>query len=87
MTLRAAFGPPGLTMEIDMKIRMLVSLAGGDFVLSPGDETDRFGDAEAGRLVEAGYAVPVRDAEDAETATRDPAPETTTKPRVRKPRG
>lgn len=70
-----------------MKIKMLVSLAGGDFVLSPGDETDRFGDAEAGRLVEAGYAVPVRDAETVETATLDPAPEATTKARGRKPRG
>ena len=42
-----------------MKIKMLVSLAGADFALSPQEETDRFGDAEAARLVEAGYAVPV----------------------------
>lgn len=42
-----------------MKIKMLVSLAGADFALSPQEETDRFGDAEAIRLVEAGYAVPV----------------------------
>lgn len=44
-----------------MKIKMLVSLAGADFALSPQEETDRFGDVEAQRLVEAGYAVPVAD--------------------------
>ncbi|WP_439618314.1 hypothetical protein [Shinella sp.] len=42
-----------------MKIKMLVGLAGADFALSPQEETDRFGDAEAKRLVEAGYAAPV----------------------------
>lgn len=42
-----------------MKIKMLVSIAGPDFALSPGEETERFSDAEAARLVEAGYAAPV----------------------------
>lgn len=42
-----------------MKIRMLVSTAGVDFALSPGDETDRFSDKEAARMIEAGQAVPV----------------------------
>lgn len=41
-----------------MKIRMLVSMAGTGFSLSPGDETDR-DDAEAARLIAAGFAVPV----------------------------
>lgn len=40
-----------------MKLRMLLSLAGSDFALSRGDETERFGDAEALRLIEAAYAV------------------------------
>lgn len=42
-----------------MKIRMLVSIAGADFALSAGDETERFGDGETVRLIEAGSAVPV----------------------------
>lgn len=42
-----------------MKIKMLTSVAGGDFALSPGDETERFSDAEAQRMVAAGSAVPV----------------------------
>ena len=42
-----------------MKIKMLTSLAGADFVLSRGEETDRFGDAEAARLIAAGFAEPV----------------------------
>jgi hypothetical protein len=42
-----------------MKIRMLVSIAGAGFALSAGDETERFSDGEAVRLVESGAAVPV----------------------------
>ncbi|MBS7545112.1 hypothetical protein [Ancylobacter oerskovii] len=57
-----------------MKIKMLTSLAGVGFALAPGDETDRFPDAEARRMVEAGYAVPVAE-EKREIATRKPAPE------------
>lgn len=38
-----------------MKLKMLTSLAGRDFSLSPGDEHE-FGEAEGQRLVEAGYA-------------------------------
>jgi hypothetical protein len=53
-----------------MKIKMTVSLAGTDFVLSPGEETKRFDAAEAHRLIEAGYAVPVADAP-ADVAKRD----------------
>lgn len=57
-----------------MKIKMLVSMAGIDFVLNVGDETDRFGNDEAIRLIEAGYAAPADDAK-AETATRKVARE------------
>jgi hypothetical protein len=39
-----------------MRVRMLVGLAGGIF-LSPGDEAE-FADAEAIRLIDAGFAVP-----------------------------
>lgn len=42
-----------------MKIKMLVSIAGVDFALDVGAETDRFADAEAIRLIEAGFAQPV----------------------------
>lgn len=42
-----------------MKIRMLVSIAGAGFALSADDETERFSDGEAVRLIEAGSAVPV----------------------------
>jgi hypothetical protein len=52
-----------------MKVRMLLSLAGSDFALSSGDETERFGDAEALRLIEAAYAVAVA------PAPETPAPE------------
>lgn len=41
-----------------MKIKMLVSLAGVNFALSPGDEYD-CSEAEAVRHIEAGNAVPV----------------------------
>ncbi|MBN9335275.1 hypothetical protein [Devosia sp.] len=39
-----------------MKLKMLTSYAGIDFALSPGDETDRFSDKEAKRLIEFGHA-------------------------------
>jgi hypothetical protein len=42
-----------------MKVRMLTSIAGVDFSLSPGDETERFSDDEAARFIAAGFAVPV----------------------------
>ncbi|MCX5570613.1 MULTISPECIES: hypothetical protein [Kaistia] len=42
-----------------MKVRMLVSLAGSHFALSRGDETDRFDEVQAARLIEAAYAVAV----------------------------
>lgn len=56
-----------------MNIRMTTSLAGPSYVLSPGDEKD-FPEAEAIRLIEAGYAVPV--GPEKETANkRQPAKE------------
>lgn len=42
-----------------MKIKMVVSVAGADFALSPGEVTERFSGAEALRMIEAGSAVPV----------------------------
>ncbi|WP_296584236.1 hypothetical protein [Xanthobacter sp.] len=53
-----------------MKVRMLVSMAGVDFALSPGDVTERFGDEEATRLVQADYAVVI--AAGAETTVQVP---------------
>lgn len=57
-----------------MKIVMTTSMVGADFVLNVGDETARFGDAEAIRLIEAGYAVPAVEAR-IETAVKTPARE------------
>jgi hypothetical protein len=56
-----------------MKIKMLVSLAGNEYSLSPGDERD-FTQAEAIRLIDAGYAVPVAE-EKTERAVAQPAAE------------
>lgn len=42
-----------------MKLKMLTSMAGADFALNAGEETERFGAAEAQRLIAAGYAAPV----------------------------
>ena len=52
-----------------MKIKLLVSFAGVDFALDAGAVTDRFPDAEAIRMIEAGYAAPVAEGP-VETATR-----------------
>ena len=54
-----------------MKVKMLVGLSGNEYSLSPGDERD-FPDAEAIRLIEAQYAVPVIEVDDTETADRKP---------------
>lgn len=42
-----------------MKIKMTTSMAGPDFSLNVGEETERFGPAEATRLINAGFAVAV----------------------------
>lgn len=44
-----------------MRVRMMVGLSGPTINLIPGDEAD-FPQAEAMRLVEAGFAVPVVEA-------------------------
>lgn len=54
-----------------MKIKLLVSFAGVNFALDAGTETDRFSDAEAVRMIEAGYAEPVASV-DVEKAARKP---------------
>ncbi len=56
-----------------MHIRMLAGLSGNEYSLSPGDERD-FPDAEAIRLIAAGYAVPVAEVR-VERAVAQPAPE------------
>lgn len=56
-----------------MLIRMLVGLSGLYFTLEPCDERD-FPQAEALRLVSAGFAVPVAETP-VETATRKPVAE------------
>ncbi|HWM82951.1 MAG TPA: hypothetical protein VNQ56_12895 [Pseudolabrys sp.] len=66
-----------------MKIRMLVSMAGADFALSVGDETERFSKSEAIRMIEAGYAVPAL-ADEIETTDAHPAQETRRRGRPRK---
>jgi hypothetical protein len=53
-----------------MKITMTVSMAGTEFALSVGEVTERFDNAEAHRLIEAGYAVPFAEAA-ADVAKRD----------------
>lgn len=60
-----------------MNIRMLVGLAGNEYSLAPGDERE-FADAEAIRLIDAGYAVPVAEVK-TERAVAQPAPERRTK--------
>lgn len=56
-----------------MLIRMLVGLSGSEYSLGPGDERD-FPQAEAIRLVAAGFAVPVAEAK-FERAVAQPAAE------------
>ncbi|MCF1449719.1 hypothetical protein FS815_23300 [Agrobacterium vitis] len=51
-----------------MKIKMLASIAGADFVLHRGDMTDRYEMPEARRLVEAGLAELVEDERGGELA-------------------
>ena len=55
-----------------MKLRILVSLAGANFALSPGEITERFDTKEAQNLIAAGYAEAVSTVERAVVA---PAPE------------
>ena len=57
-----------------MKLKMLVSLAGTDFALSPNEETERFSGDEARSLVDAGIAVPVAGTR-IERAVKSPAVE------------
>jgi hypothetical protein len=44
-----------------MKIKMTTGLAGRDFSLASGEETDRFDAREAQGLIDAGIAVPIAD--------------------------
>ena len=60
-----------------MRITLLCSRAGVGFAQNAGDVID-VSDAEAGRMIEAGQALPVRD-ELRETAARKPRREKATK--------
>jgi len=60
-----------------MKIKMLVGLSGNEYSLASGDERE-FADAEAIRLIDAGFAVPVAEVK-VERAVAQPAPERRTK--------
>lgn len=42
-----------------MRIKVLICYAGADFTVNAGEETERFSDAEAVRMIENGTAVPV----------------------------
>lgn len=59
-----------------MTIKLLAGFAGTDFSVSPGDITDRFSEAEQGRMIEAGLAEAVEpeddDAERPATPARKP---------------
>lgn len=39
-----------------MRLKMLIGMSGKDFTLDVNEETERFGDKEANRLIKAGYA-------------------------------
>lgn len=69
-------------------VRMLVPMAGPELVLQVGDE-HLAGDAEAGRLVAAGFAVVVDEGQPIEAAVAKPKAERATvkrKPRKRRPK-
>lgn len=50
---------PPLHLGVPMKIKLTTSMVGSGFTLNNGDETEIFSDADAVRLIEAGFAVPV----------------------------
>lgn len=54
-----------------MKIKMIVSIAGADFALAPGGETERFSQDEAERMIAAGIAAPVHDDEEPEPSDQE----------------
>jgi hypothetical protein len=67
-----------------MLIRMTTSIAGAGFDLHPGDETERFTDAEAIRLISAEYAVPVVEQSGERAIAVEPATEVRRRGRPRK---
>ena len=66
-----------------MKIRMLTGIVGVGFSLAPDEETERFSNAEAIRMIERGIAVPVSETT-IETTTLEPVTEKRTRTRARK---
>ena len=66
-----------------MKIRMLTGIVGVGFSLAPDEETERFSNAEAIRMIERGIAVPVSETT-IETTTLETVTEKRTRTRARK---
>jgi len=65
-----------IQMRQAVKLKMKVYIAGSEYSLAPGDITERFEAAEAMRLIDRGYAVPVADDPPIETAIMPPPAET-----------
>lgn len=66
-----------------MKVRLLTSLAGAGGAFSAGDEYECASGDEAKRLIDAGFAEPIRGAK-VETTDAAPKVETTTKRTTRR---
>ena len=66
-----------------MKIRMLTGIAGVGFSLAPDEETERFTNAEAIRMIERGIAIPVSETT-IETTTLEPVTEKRARTRAKK---
>lgn len=63
-----------------MTIRMLIGIAGTDFALSPGEETERFSDGEAERMIAAGMAEAVDKLGPQSVSVAQSAPQPAAKP-------
>lgn len=66
-----------------MKIRMLTGIVGVGFSLAPGEDTERFSNNEAIRMIERGIAVPTAETT-IETTTLEPVTEKRTRSRSKK---
>jgi 3-oxoacyl-(acyl-carrier-protein) synthase len=68
-------------MSVNPRIKMITGVAGVDFSVSPGDETDRFSEGEARRMVAGGIAEPTKETAEAWAKADAPAaPATPAKP-------
>ncbi len=76
--MRAGAAAPAPSLGVSMKIKLTTSMVGSGFTLNKGEETDVFSDADAVRLIEAGFAVPVIEAKIERAVSPAPAIETRT---------